>query len=320
MNTDTEERFVADKLRLNEALSRSGIDHTGTELYENPPVGIEAVPVLLNQLTSGKYAPRMFGMIALMLFRRPMDESQKVRAIDICIEYSRRNFKEAGPWVELLACNEIADNAGPQHVKAIGEMLLDKGLGERRSVFARALGIVGNAEAVSFLRAGAKDGETANFAITELARLIPHEEAIQIANTALALPNLLYRKNVEEIRKKLGRKLARRQPIHLTSELPPRDLEEWSTNIDSAWLPKISKAIRKVVEQGFGRAESAEIRTVMDDMSPGQVKRLKFDATFEGKATPLWIQLSCDDEDAFDFFVLGHQELIRRIGSEIQLE
>jgi len=314
---NAERTYHQDEQEVNEALKRQGIQNTVDDLL-NPEIHPEAVGVLL-ELFKRPYGGPMLQTIAAALFRRPMSAAQKEEAVRTCLRICHSGMDRPYSAAEMIAGNALADNVGPQHVREIGEMLLDRARGERRAVFARALGKVANDIAISYLHAGAKHPETANLAITELARLLLPGEAVEICDTALALPDLRYRKNVEEIRAKLQRKLKKRQPAHLTDELPPEGMQEWSSNIDGGWLPKISKGIRKVVEQGFGQKETAEIRTVMDGMSPDQIKTLKFEVTFERKSTSLWIQLSCDDEDAFDLYLFAPPELIRRLRSEIRL-
>jgi len=314
----TEKTYQEDEPEVNRILLERGIRSTIHEL-RNPEIHPEAADLLL-ELFKRPYGGEMLKVIAVALFRRPMSAEQREQAVQICLEICRRGIEKPYSGAEIIAGNELAENAGPHHVDKIGEMLLDKGLGERRGVFTRALGIVGNADAISYLRAGGRDAEIANWAITELARLLPPLEAIQICDAALALENLRYRKNIEETRTKLQRKLKRLEPVHLSTELAPEGLEEWSANIDGTWLPKITQVVRKIVDRGFGRSESAEIRTVMDDMIPGEVKTLKFEVTFAGKATDLWAQISCDDEDAFDFYIFALPELIQRISSGIRLK
>lgn len=315
---NSEETFQEYEREVNEALARHGIQSTIDGL-RNPEIYSDAATVLLD-LFRRPYGGGVLRMIAVALFRRPMSPAQREEAIQTCLQICRRGMGKRYSDAELIAGNELADNAGPQHAGKIGEMFLNKRLGENRDVLALALGKIADSNAISYLRAGAKDAETANLAITELARLLRPVEAIQICDAALALSELRYRKNVEEIRAKLERKLKRRQPTHLTDESPPEGLEEWSANIDGDQISMILRAIRKLVEQGFGKSESDEIRTVMDDMSPKETKTLKFKITFAGEEHEFWTQIYCDDEDAFDLYAFGPAELIHRMGSEIHLK
>jgi hypothetical protein len=78
-------------------------------------------------------------------------------------------------------------------------------------------------------------------------------------------------------------------------------------------LPKVLRTIRRCVDGGFAKGETAELRLAPDNLAVDQDVRFKFDVRFLGEATTLWLEIFCDDEDAYDLYIFSIPELVDRI-------
>jgi hypothetical protein len=141
------------------------------------------------------------------------------------------------------------------------------------------------------------------------------EGTLQLCDQALALPGVLFADGIRETRAKLKRQLAKKPGTrsHVTTESVPDDLKEWSSNLDGCDLPKVFRTIQKCVEGGFAKAEATEVRLAADDLSHDQDVRFKFDVKLRGTNTTLWLEIFCDDEDAYDMYIFGIPDLVDRI-------
>jgi len=82
----------------------------------------------------------------------------------------------------------------------------------------------------------------------------------------------------------------------------------------------VLRGIRKSVTGGFGKPEMDEIRSAADAMEVNDDVRFRFTVNFEGKPTPLWIELFCDDENVCDPAIFAAPKLINRIDEAIEIK
>ncbi len=82
---------------------------------------------------------------------------------------------------------------------------------------------------------------------------------------------------------------------------------------DGSDLPKVLRRIAKCVEGGFGKLEISEVRSVAENLSVDQDVRFEFKVKLGQKQTSLWLELFCDDEDAYDLYAFGIAELVGKI-------
>jgi hypothetical protein len=309
-----------DEPQVNEWLKRKGIEHTIGDLYHDrdlcPECGRELLEVFKSPLSF-----HLRAAIARALFERKLDASLKREAVGTLLALIKQNPEQESS-LSILILNELAGNATADRVHEIGRMMLDEGFGELRSAFAFALRKLRSEEAIAYLKQAAKIPRTAAAALFSLAQLRA-EGTLELCEEALKTPGMLYKDAIKETQRKLRRKLAKTKATasHITTEPIPDGMDEWSANLDGTDLKKVLRGIQKCVEEGFGKAEIAEARAAAEDLSPDEtsadeerdIARLKFDVKFNGSDHQLWLEVFCDDEDAYDLYVFGHPKLIKEL-------
>ena len=303
---------VEGEAELNAELRRRGIPHTIGDLVHDNTLCPECGPELVDLFRS----PLPFNVrtaLAGAVFARKLEAAQRREAFGILLALFQEN-PEKYTSLHMLAWNELPANVDPSKVHELGQMALDKRYGELRSGFLMALRKIRNAGAIGYLQRAAKDPLTAASALGELAGLRV-EGTLQLCDEALDLSGVLYDDAIRETRAKLKRQLAKKQGnrSHVTKECIRDGLEEWSRNLDGCDLPKVLRTIQRCVEGGFAKAEAREVRLAADDLSHDQEVRFKFDVKLRGTNTTLWLEIFCDDEDAYDIYVFGIPELVDRI-------
>jgi len=314
----------SEQAKADEWLRRNGIPHTISDLYRDPACCPECVPQLLELFKSfPSLKVRVLAVNAL--FHRKPDRAQTAEAVESLMTLIKERAGEYGHWLSMLVMNTLAGRIDKGRADEIGKMALDPRYGDLRGDFTYVLFKMGNAEAISYLRRAAKQPATAALALELLARL-KAPDALDLCEKALADPKVPYKDAIKETYSKLKRRLAKKPPgpSHATTEAFPKGMAEWSANLDGADLPKVLRAIHKSVE-GFGKAEIAEVRSAADGLSAEEEEssgdhtaRWNFPAKFEGKEIALWMELFCDDPDAFDLAVFGPAEPISKIGSALK--
>ncbi|MDB6019409.1 MAG: hypothetical protein JWR19_3898 [Pedosphaera sp.] len=312
--------FDEDKRQVDAWLRDKGIPHGIAYLCDDPGLCPDCVPDLLALLRL-PFSPNMRAIVAWALFRRKPGMEEKQEAVEILLTIIRQGRGQNDVSLETLVLNELAQNVEADKVHEIGRMLLDEGYGELRGCFTEPLRRIGNGEAINYLCQATKIPVAASLALSALMRLRV-EGTLELCEEALKQPGMLYKDAVKETYRKLQRKLAKKRGTvsHVTNEPMPEGLEEWSANLDCPDLAKVLRGIQKCVEGGFGKAEIAEVRAAADELSPefeespeSQTVRLKFEVKFNGGDRELWLEVFCDDEDAYDLYVFGHPTLIKEV-------
>src|ERR1051326_5664034 len=296
----------------NAELRRRGIPHSLGDLFHDGTLCPECGPALLDlfrfPLPFNVRAP-----LAQAVFARKLKPAENKEAFGILLALIKETPERCNS-LSMLAWNELPDNVDPSRVHELGQMALDNRYGPLRSGFLMALRKIRNADAIGYLQRAARNPLTAALALGELARLRV-EDTLQLCDQAIALPGVLHADGILETRAKLKRQSAKKQgtPSHVTAEPIPDGLKEWSSNLDGGDLPKGLRAIQKGVEGGFAKGEATEVRLAADDLSNDQDVRFKFDVKLRGRSTTLWLELFCDDGDAYDMYIFGIPELVDRI-------
>jgi hypothetical protein len=111
-------------------------------------------------------------------------------------------------------------------------------------------------------------------------------------------------------------------PIHLVKNQKslPKDLEEWSANLDMENLEPVLKSLAGCVEEGFGAQAVAEVLGVAEKMKPDQTQAFRFPVTTKRKQSELWVAIFMDDIDSPDLYVHGRPELIQRFAATVDLK
>jgi hypothetical protein len=303
---------LPDEDKVEKWLQDRGIHSGVRELHYNPALYPDCASELI-ELFKRSFSFYVRAHIAGALFARRLSPSQKQEAVGILLTFIKDN-PERSSTIEPLVNNELPRNVDASRVHDIGAMMFDTRYGPVRPCFADVLRKIGNQEAISYLKRAAQDRVTAHSALVALARL-QVSEALALCEAALKIPNVLYRDVIQETTTKLKRRLTKEQGArsHVTTQSIPDDLKEWSSNLDGCDLPKVLRTIQRCVKGGFAKGETTEVRLAADDLSVDQTVRFKFDVKLRGTNTTLWLEIFCDDEDAYDLYIFGISELVDKI-------
>jgi hypothetical protein len=88
---------------------------------------------------------------------------------------------------------------------------------------------------------------------------------------------------------------------------------EVSTNLDLADLTPLLKSVERLIQNGFGDAEVAQIDAAARSMPVDQTKELKFQTVFHGTSTALRLQVKRDDVDAVSIWFITSPDLAAEI-------
>jgi hypothetical protein len=300
-------------------LRSKGVQNSLWELYHDAALCPDCTPQLLDLLELPYSLDTQRVVAEAITFRKP-NAAQKHRAFDVFMGIIKKRAGEEGADLSDLILNELTPFITPDRVHEIGKMTFDEQYGESRDCFTYVLLKIGNADATNYLLRAAKDPVTAALALHALAKLRA-EETATLCEAALANPEIS--KSSRQAIKSTYAKVKHRamkpgNPSHKTNDAIPKGLAEWSANLDGPDLPKVLRKIRPCVEAGFGTAEISEARSAAANLSPDQTTRLKFPVKAAGIATDLWMEIFCDDEDAFDLYLFGDDELIGRIETGLE--
>jgi hypothetical protein len=305
--------FDSGKAEVDEWLSEHGIKHTLAQLYDKPSLRPDCAPQLL-ELVRKPYGDDVHIVIAEAFFRRKPDAALKRKATDIImarIEKVAAAGNTESSQLSLLIPNELANNIGKEKVHDIGRMMLDKRYGDFRGDMTMVLCKIGGKDAISYLHKGAKDSEIASLSLYVLARM-KDPMAMELCEKALADTRIKYKDAIKETLTKLKKRAAKKPagPSHSTDKPLPKGLAEWSANLDMPQVAKVLRCVAKCVDEGFGKAEIAEVQAATYELEVDQDARFVFDVKAGGKGSQFWIEVFMDDENAPDLAIFGTKELV----------
>ena len=301
------------KKHVNARLKEKGIPYTLHDFWNDRSVCAAHAPDLLELFKIEISLPsKTRSLIAYGMFNGKLDSSQKREAVSLFLKFVKQN--PGASLLDIVILNGFGKNFHPDDVHEIGQMTLDRHYGNLRSSFTDVLRCIGTPEAVSYLLKAARDPLTAPLALHALARLRV-DGTLALFEEALNRKFILHKDAIRETWLKLKRQLAKKQAglKHVTRHEIQTGLTEWSANLDAPQLPKVLRCVQRCCTSGFAKEEISEVRSVSDNLSPEQTVRFKFEVVFGGRKTLLWIEVFCDDEDAYDIYLYGQAKLIGQI-------
>jgi hypothetical protein len=103
-------------------------------------------------------------------------------------------------------------------------------------------------------------------------------------------------------------------PVHLFKKKSiPKDLQEWSANLDMEDLVPTLQRLANCIDSGFGEREVAEILGVVEQMRHDQTKAFKFSISAAGQKADLFIVIFMDDIDSPDLAIHSVPPVIRQL-------
>jgi len=96
----------------------------------------------------------------------------------------------------------------------------------------------------------------------------------------------------------------------------PKDLEEWSTNLDMEDLDPTVEKLTQCVESGFTRTEVAEISGVVDGMKHNQTRTFRFPVSANKKRQrTMGRSLHGRYRESPILYIFATPEIIHRLGA-----
>ena len=221
-------------------------------------------------------------------------------------------------WYELSMVLYNGKNlAVPEIADALIEILKNPRYGESRCMLCDVLRRTKDSRATSVLVSALDEDELAWMALESLAKLRATEHVERIRKL-LRHPRADVRRQAKKTLAKLGFPVeVPPPPVHLVKNQKsmPKDLEEWSTNLDMEDLDPTVEKLTQCVESGFTRTEVAEISGVVDGMKHNQTRTFRFPVSTNKNAGELWVAVFMDDIESPDLYIFATPEIIHRLGA-----
>ncbi len=194
-------------------------------------------------------------------------------------------------------------------------LLLDSRYGYSRAGLCGALVKTKDARAADVIASVIDEPELTRWALAALGKLKATNH-VEAARKFLEHPDADVRREAKKTMKKLGFPVETPpSPVHLVKRWRsvPKDLEEWSTNLDFDDLTSILEALAKSVESGFAPREIAEVLAVVEELEHDETKAFCFPITEAGQKCELWLVVFMDDIDSPNLEIHGSPELILKL-------
>jgi hypothetical protein len=213
-----------------------------------------------------------------------------------------------------LAVPEIADD--------LIQLIKNPRYGVSRSMLCEVLRKTKDPRAADVLASALDDDELASSALESLGKLRAVQYLDRIRK-CLRHPKPDARREAKRALKKLGFPVEiPPPPIHQVKnqKLIPKELEEWSTNLDIEALNPVLENLSQCIDRGFGKTEVAEVAGVVDAMKHNQTKAFRFPITAQGMDSELWMAVFMDDVDSPDLYVYGKPDVIQKFEATVKLK
>jgi hypothetical protein len=304
--------LLPDEAKIDLALRERGILHSLREIQYDGSLCVERAPDLL-ELLKLPYSIYVRSALAEAFFARPSNKEHIREAINTILEIIKAN-PERYDALSNLVLNEFASNVSPSSVTEVGTLVLDPKYGPMRLGFVEALKQIGTPEAVRYLRRIAGEPTLASYALAALARLDPGHTVV-LCEQALRGSKVKYKEAIRNTYTKLKRRMVKARDVsaHLTQLPIPSGLPEFSINLDRPELIRGLRLLGRCIGGDCGRSISAEIRAVVDTLAVNETLRSRFRTTSGIVSSDLWVQVLCDDEDAYCLYVFASEVLVNRL-------
>lgn len=222
--------------------------------------------------------------------------------------------EQIGMRLWFLAVPQIADD--------LIRLIKDRRYGDRRGPLCLALAKTKHPRAGVVISSVLKEDGVTRWALEALGKLKAGEH-VETVRKFLRHPDADVRREAKRTLKKMGFPVETPpQPVHLVKKrIPiPKDMEEWSANLDIEDLASTLKKLTRCIDQGFGSDEVAEVAGVADEMKTDQTRTFRFPVSAKGQEGELWIEVFMDDIDAPDLAVYASPPVIERLRAAVDSE
>jgi hypothetical protein len=206
----------------------------------------------------------------------------------------------------------IYEVAVPAIADDLIRIIQDRRYGERRGDLCLSLAKIKHKRAAEVIASQLGEDGVTRWAIECLGRLRAVQYVEEIRKF-LHATNPDIRREVKKTLTKLGFPSEAPPPsVHLVKKRTaiPKNLDEWSANLDFDELSSTMEALAECITSGIGPAEIREVVGVVEMMNVGQTKAFRFAVMTHGREDDLWLVIFLDDVDAPDLAVHADARLI----------
>ncbi len=110
-------------------------------------------------------------------------------------------------------------------------------------------------------------------------------------------------------------------PVHLvkTRKSLPKNLLEWSANLDFENLEPVLKSLAACIAEGFGAQEIAEVLGVAKETRPEQTKCFRFPMSTGGNPGEVWLAIFMDDINSPDLAIYAEPDVPAKFKAAVVL-
>jgi len=284
----------------------------------------------LEDVESGRKKLSSDGLTRLIALANDLEPQHRNNLHSACLWAGKEDRERAVRWlIEEFKRPKADDQLGvriwemtvPAVADDLIELIRNRKYGEERGPICLALAKTRNKRAAQVMVAVLAEKGVTRWALEALGMLKAKEHAARV-RSYLKDKNADVRREAKKTLRKMGMPVETPPaPVHLVkaSSKLPRELDEWSANVDIEDVGKILGEVGKLVE-GFGKAEIAEVAGVAEEMPVEQTRAFRFEAKRGGKAEQLWVTLFMDDVDSPDLAIFASAEVIAQLEKRVKLE
>jgi hypothetical protein len=226
-----------------------------------------------------------------------------------------RRFEHDYIWDDQLGMR-IWDNS----VQAIAEDLIrlieDRRYDHHRAPLCTALAKTKHPRAAEVIASVMHERWMGFFCMQALSKLADAGNHVEKIKKLLRASDGDIRRAARKLLKKLAIDIEPAPPaVHLISSKGkiPRDLQEWSSNLDMDDLRPTLEKLSRCIDDGFGNLEILEVCAVAEEMRHNQTKALKYSISASRGKADLFIVIFMDHLDAPDLAIHSSPQVIARL-------
>jgi hypothetical protein len=292
--------------RINEALAREGLS---TEKLQRGEALTRPSIEGLMQLGE-RVEPSQWGDIHHLFGGRAVPKAER----PLVARWLVKRF-EADPRSDDQLGMRIWDNAAPEIAEDLIRLIENRRYGHHRGPLCQALALTKHPGSADVIASVMDEKWMALFCLNALRIVRGAEKHIPGIQRLLRHSDSDVRREAKKLLNKLGAPVETPLvPTHLVEgkQKVPKELEEWSANLDMDDLEPTLKKLAACVEVGFGQPEITEVIAVAEEMEPEQTKAFRFSIKADGVKYEVWIAIFMDDVNAPDLIIHIDAKLLRK--------
>jgi hypothetical protein len=223
---------------------------------------------------------------------------------------------EADPEGDDQLGMRIWDNAVPEIAEDLIRLIEDRRYDHYRGPLCQALARTKHPQTSDVLAGVMEEKSMAQWCLNALGKARGAQKHIPKIQKFLRHADSDVRRKAKKLLKKLGAPVeVPSPPVHLVKGKGqvPKELEEWSANLDMDDLASTLRKLACGVEGGFTQTEVAEVVAVAEEMEPEQTKAFRFPIKAEGIGSDLWIVVFMDDIDSPDLYIHADARVLKEL-------